>query len=47
MLSTVGTLETSILQFTRTLYAKGRDGIVHPRYAILHKRWRTPWVVRR
>ncbi len=44
MLSTVGTLETSILQFTRTLYAKGRDGIVHPRYAILHKRWRTPWV---
>lgn len=44
MLSTVGTLETSILQFTRTLYAKGRNGILHPRYAVLHKRWRTPWV---
>jgi amino acid transporter len=44
MLSTIGTLETSILQFTRTLYAKGRDGILHPRYAILHKHWRTPWV---
>src|SRR5262249_18929575 len=44
MLSTVGTLETSILQFTRTMYAKGRDGALHPRYALLHKGWRTPWV---
>lgn len=44
MLSTIGTLETSILQFTRTMYAKGRDGALHPRYAILHKSWRTPWV---
>lgn len=44
MLSTVGTLETSILQFTRTLYAKGRDGLLHPRYAALHRTWRTPWV---
>jgi amino acid transporter len=43
MLSTVGTLETSILQFTRTLYAKGRDGTLHPRYASLHPAWRTPW----
>lgn len=44
MLSTVGTLETSILQFTRTMYAKGRDGALHRRYAILHRTWRTPWV---
>lgn len=44
MLSTIGTLETSILQFTRTMYAKGRDGALHPRYAVLHKSWRTPWV---
>ena len=44
MLSSIGTLETSILQFTRTLYAKGRDGVLHPRYALLHKTWRTPWV---
>lgn len=44
MLSTIGTLETSILQFTRTMYAQGRDGVLHPRYAILHKTWRTPWV---
>jgi amino acid transporter len=44
MLSSVGTLETSILQFTRTMYAKGRDGVLHPRYAMLHRHWRTPWV---
>lgn len=31
MLSSIGTLETSILQFTRTMYAKGRDGVLHPR----------------
>jgi amino acid transporter len=44
ILSTIGTLETSILQFSRTMYAKGRDGALHPRYAVLHKSWRTPWV---
>ena len=44
MLSTIGTLETSILQFTRTMYAKGRDGALHPRYALLHRSWKTPWV---
>jgi amino acid transporter len=37
-------LETSILQFSRTMYAKGRDGVLHPRYAILHSSWQTPWV---
>lgn len=44
MLSSVGTLQTSILQFSRTMYAKARDGALQPRYAILHKSWRTPWV---
>lgn len=44
MLSTVGTLETTILQFTRTMFAKGRSGILNPRYARLHKQWKTPWV---
>lgn len=44
MLSTVGTLETSILQFTRTLFAMGRDRVVHPRYARLHPTYRTPWL---
>jgi amino acid transporter len=44
MLSTIGTLETSMLQFTRTMFAKGRDGALHPRYARLHSTWQTPWV---
>ncbi len=44
MFSTIGTLETSILQFTRTMYAKARDGALKPRYATLHSTWRTPWV---
>jgi amino acid transporter len=44
MVSTVGTLETQILQFSRTMFAKGRDGALHPRYATLHPTWQTPWV---
>lgn len=44
MLSTVGTLETSIFQFTRTMFAKGRDGVLHRRYAVLHSKWKTPWL---
>lgn len=44
LLSTVGTLETSILQFTRTLFAQGRDGALHPRFGRLHEKWKTPHV---
>lgn len=44
MLSTIGTLETTIVQFTRTMFAKGRDGVLHSRYAVIHKKWKTPWV---
>lgn len=42
MLSTLGSLQTSILQFSRTLYAKARDGVAHPRWVRLHPRWHTP-----
>lgn len=44
LLSTVGTVETQMLQFTRTLFAKGRDGALHHRYSKLHPRWQTPHV---
>ena len=44
LLSTVGTVETQILQFTRTLFAKGRDGALHPRYSQLHSKWKTPYI---
>jgi amino acid transporter len=44
LLSTVGTVETQMLQFTRTLFAKARDATIHPRYSKLHPKWRTPYV---
>ena len=44
VLSSIGTLETNILQFTRTLFAQGRDCAMHPRYAILHSSRSSPWV---
>ena len=33
-----------MLQFTRTLFAKSRDGALHARYARLHPVWRTPHI---
>jgi amino acid transporter len=44
LLSTIGTVETQILQFTRTLFAKGRAGALHSRYSKLHPTWQTPYV---
>jgi amino acid transporter len=44
LLSTVGTLETSILQFTRTVFAMSRDNVLPQRYALLHPTYRTPWL---
>jgi amino acid transporter len=44
LLSTVGTVETQMLQFTRTLFAKGRDGALHHRYSRLHPHWQTPHI---
>lgn len=44
MLSTIGTLETSILQFTRTMFSKSRDGLLHVRWATIHQDWGTPYI---
>lgn len=44
LLSTIGTVETQIVQFTRTLFAKGRDGMLHERYSRLHPKWQTPHI---
>ena len=44
ILSTVGTIETQILQFSRSMFAMARDDALHPRYSALHPEWRTPWV---
>ena len=44
ILSTIGTIETQILQFSRSMFAMARDEILHPRYAKVHPEWQTPWV---
>lgn len=44
ILSTVGTIETQILQFSRSMFAMARDEMLHPRYARIHPEWQTPWV---
>ena len=44
ILSTIGTIETQILQFSRGLFAMSRDYALHPRYAMIHPKWQTPWV---
>jgi amino acid transporter len=44
ILSTVATLETTLIQVTRTLFAMGRDGTLPRALGRIHPRWRTPWV---
>lgn len=42
MLSTIGTLQTSISQFARTMFAQSRDGVLPSVWAKLHPKWQTP-----
>ncbi|MET9437142.1 APC family permease [Streptomyces sp. NPDC006551] len=44
MLSMIATLETALLQATRTLFAMGRDRTVPAVFSRIHREWRTPWV---
>lgn len=44
ILSTIGTIETQVLQVTRSMFSMARDGALHPRYARVHDRWQTPLV---
>ncbi|SNX29190.1 amino acid/polyamine/organocation transporter, APC superfamily [Polynucleobacter meluiroseus] len=44
ILSTIGTIETSMLQFSRTMFSKSRDGVFHSRWAKVHASWRTPYL---
>lgn len=44
MLSTVATLETTLIQVTRTMFAMGRDRTLHNAFGRTHPRWRTPWL---
>ena len=42
ILSTICTLQTQMLQFSRTMFAQSRDGALDKRWANLHDSWRTP-----
>jgi amino acid transporter len=42
ILSSVATLETTMLQFSRTLFAMGRDGAMNPAFGVVDGRTRTP-----
>ncbi len=44
ILSTIGTIETQLLQFSRSMFAMARDEMLHSRYAKIHPVWQTPWV---
>ncbi|RSS54037.1 APC family permease [Streptomyces sp. WAC01280] len=44
VLSTVATLETTLLQVTRSLFAMGRDRTLPAALGTVHRRWNTPWV---
>jgi len=42
LLSSIGSLQVSLLQFARTLFATARSGELHRRWAAVHEHWRTP-----
>jgi len=44
ILSTIGTIETSMLQFSRTMFSKARDGALNRRWSKVHAKWRTPYL---
>ncbi|MFD4141842.1 APC family permease [Streptomyces sp. NPDC058572] len=43
LLSTVATLETTLIQVTRSLFAMGRDRTMPAVLGRVHRRWNTPW----
>jgi amino acid transporter len=42
LLSTIGTIETQVLQLARCLFAMSRADMLHKRYAKIHEKWKTP-----
>ncbi|NRD76280.1 APC family permease [Bacillus sp. BRMEA1] len=44
MISTIATLETSLLQSTRTFFSMGRDEVINKKFGELHPKFKTPWV---
>ena len=44
MLSTIATLERTLIQVTRSLFAMGRDRTMPAALGRVHRTWNTPWV---
>jgi amino acid transporter len=44
LLSTIGTIETQVLQLARSLFAMGRSNMIDGRFAQVHGAWQTPMV---
>lgn len=44
LLSSIGAIEASVLQFVKTLFAMSKEGALHTRYLGIYKRWNSPWV---
>lgn len=44
IVSSLATLETGMLQSSRSLYAMGRDRVLGAKFADLHPRFQTPWL---
>ena len=42
VLSTIATLETTLIQVTRSLFAMGRDNTIPAAFGRTHKKWKTP-----
>ena len=43
LLSTVATIETQMIQVTRTLFSMGRDSTMPKSFGTVHKTFKTPW----
>ena len=43
VLSTIATLETTLIQVSRSLFAMGRDKTIPAIFGKSHSRWQTPW----
>ncbi len=44
LLSSIGAIEASVLQFIKTLFSMSKAGSLHPRYQAMYKKWNSPWL---
>ncbi|HLO34351.1 MAG TPA: APC family permease [Anaerolineales bacterium] len=44
ILSTLGAIETQLIQMSRTLFSMGRDRVLHEKLGEIHHKYETPWL---